>query len=227
MKTLSRLLLSLLGSGLLFSVTLDALAARNYLVELVVFTIQHPDNNESWTSIPPPLSAKKMSRAIMPGNDELLISDNLKELEESNFSYYLRRISANPQRKVLLSTRWVQTVLGPADTPIVRITDARNTDKSPKLNNAPAGMLNNQVKQELPQLDGFINFYLNGHYTLEADIRFNPPYRPSILDEQPDVGPLSYRIHEKRRIKSGELNYYDHPLFGMVLRVTPVKTLPE
>ena len=87
MKTLSRLLLSLLGSGLLFSVTLDALAARNYLVELVVFTIQHPDNNESWTSIPPPLSAKKMSRAIMPGNDELLISDNLKELEESNFSY--------------------------------------------------------------------------------------------------------------------------------------------
>ena len=88
-------------------------------------------------------------------------------------------------------------------------------------------MQNHLTASEPAQLDGFVNFYLNSQYTLEADIRYTPPYRPSILDEEPDIGPVNYRINEKRRIKSGELNYYDHPAFGMVLLVTPVEILPE
>ncbi|MGB5607096.1 MAG: CsiV family protein [Gammaproteobacteria bacterium] len=30
-----------------------------------------------------------------------------------------------------------------------------------------------------------------------------------------------YELREKRRIKSGELNYFDHPRFGLIARVTP------
>jgi len=82
---------------------------------------------------------------------------------------------------------------------------------------------NDQVEQSQPVLDGFINFYLSGAYTIEADIRYKPTYRPSILDENPLAEPVTYRIYEKRKIKSGELNYYDHPKIGMVLRVTPVE----
>lgn len=227
MKILIRILYSLLGAGLLLSMSPSALAARSYLIELVVFTNQGTATTESWTSVNPPLSAKKMSRATRPGQGVLKMKDIPEEVEESKFSYYVKRIRSNPKRKVILSTHWVQAVLGPASTAIARITDARITDISSNVNNTPGNTQKSQIIPQLPQLDGFINFYLNSQYILEADLRYTPPYRPSILDENPDIGPVSYRIHEKRRIKSGELNYYDHPAFGMVLLVTPVEVAEE
>jgi len=223
MITLTRLLLSLL---LFLSLSTPALAARSYLIEVVVFTTQDAGDTEEWTAVYPPLNTRKMSRAIIPGQGELKLKDELKEIKESTFSSYVGRISKNPRRKVILSTHWVQPVLSPANTAIAHITDVKTRvgnqyTTETKMNNGYPG---NQITPELPLLDGFINFYLDGTYTLEADIRYTPPYRPSILDEEPDVGPVSYRIHEKRRMKSGELNYYDHPAFGMVLLVTPVET---
>ena len=151
-----------------------------------------------------------------------------REIRESTFSSYVTRISRNPQRRVVLSRHWVQPVLSPANTTIAHITDAKtitenmNTTEA-KNNNSYTDSL---VKPGTPLIDGFINFYIDAQYTLEADIRYTPAYRPSILDEEPDIGPVSYRIHEKRRMKSGELNYYDHPKFGMVLLVTPVVIPP-
>lgn len=227
MKTPARLLLGLLFTGHILFFTPPALAARAYLIELAVFTNQNNSGNESWVNVQQPLSEKKMSRAIQPGQGVLEIKEKVKEIEESKFSYYVKRISNNPQRKLLLSTHWIQVVSGPASTTIARITDARNTDDRFSENKALLNNQSNQIRQELPQLDGFVNFYLNSQYILEADIRYTPPYRPSILDEEPDLGPVSYRIHENRRIKSGELNYYDHPAFGMVLLVTPVEISPE
>ena len=41
-------------------------------------------------------------------------------------------------------------------------------------------------------------------------------------DETPDV----FRMHESRRMRSGELHYFDHPLFGMLALITPYQ-LPE
>ena len=227
MKIPTRLLLSLLATGHILLFTTPALAARTYLVELAVFTNQDSSGNESWANVQQPLSEKKMSRATQPGQGTLKITEKVKEIEESRFPYYVKRISNNSQRKLLLSTRWVQVVSGPAMTTIARITDARNTETKTTVNKAILNDQSTRIIPELPQLDGFINFYLNSQYTLEADIRYTPPYRPSILDEEPDLGSVSYRIHEKRRIKSGELNYYDHPGFGMVLLVTPVKTTVE
>jgi hypothetical protein len=227
MITLTRFFLSLLTSGLFLSLSTPAIAARSYLIELVVFTNQSTADTESWSSVQPPLNARKMSRASRPGVGELEMKEQRKEVEDSKFPYYIKQISNNPKRKVLLSKRWVQPVLGPASTSIARITDARISDDFAKSNTTVKNGLNNQIAPELPQLDGFINFYLNNQYTLEADIRYTPPYRPSILDEKSDMGPVSYRIHEKRRIKSGELNYYDHPAFGIVLLVTPVETPQE
>lgn len=34
-------------------------------------------------------------------------------------------------------------------------------------------------------------------------------------------------LNESRRMRSGELHYLDHPLFGMIVKVTPVKLEPE
>ena len=218
MRTIRQLFFSLCITGLLLSLATPAFAARSYLVELAVFTTQNAGNSEKWTSADEPLNARKMSRAVFPGEGKLKLEQVPAELKESVFSSYVNRIRNNPRRKVILSTRWVQPVSSPASTIITRISEQRDTAYS---------ATENQAAYIKPLINGFINFYLDARYTLEADIRYTPPYRPSILDEEPDRGPVSYRIYEKRRMKSGELNYYDHPKFGMVLLVTPVETPAE
>jgi len=218
MRTIKRILLSLLITGFFFAATTPAYAARSYLIELVIFSTEGGANAEKWTSVDPPLNSRKMARAVYLGTGELELTMEIKELKESTFSSYVNRIRKNPGRKVILTTRWIQPVSGPARTTIARISERRSRPDIP----LDMKKDNRQTMDEKPLINGFINFYLDGQYTLEADIRYTPPYRPSILDEQPDIGPVSYRIYEKRRMKSGELNYYDHPKFGMVLLVTPV-----
>lgn len=224
MKNHKHLLLRLFISGLLISLPAPALAARSYLIELVVFSTQDRDDDEKWTTDYPVLNERKMSRAILPDN----IMDEYKkipaEIVESTFPSFVDRIENNPDRSIILTTHWVQTVLDPANTVIAHITNKRELEQDLKIANTyiMPGINDAQPATSQPVLDGFINFYLTRQYTIEADIRYTPAYRPSILDEDPATGPLSYRIYEKRRMKSGELNYYDHPKIGMVLLVTPV-----
>lgn len=218
MRTIRQLFFSLCITGLLLSLATPAFAARSYLVELAVFTTQNAGNAEKWTSADEPLNSRKMSRAFFPGQGNLKLEQQPAELKESVFSSYVNRIRKNPRRKVILSTHWVQPVSSPASTIIARISEQKDAAYSATENNSAF---------ITPLINGFINFYLDAQYTLEADIRYTPPYRPSILDEVPDSGPVSYRIYEKRRMKSGELNYYDHPKFGMVLLVTPVEAPAE
>jgi hypothetical protein len=37
----------------------------------------------------------------------------------------------------------------------------------------------------------------------------------------------AYRLSERRRIRSGELHYFDHPRFGVIARVTPYQAPDE
>ncbi len=229
MKNHIYILLSLLIAGLSISHSSPAMAARSYLVELVVFSSHDNGGEEKWTTAAPPLNARKLSRATRPAQ----IMDELKEdpveIKESDFSVYVERIRKNSGRTILLSTHWVQTVLSPANTVIARITNRVDlpNDMKTASTGIKASLNDDQYSNSRPILDGFINFYLAGTYTIEADIRYTPAYRPSILDEDPITSPTTYRIYEKRKMKSGELNYYDHPKIGMVLRVTPVEIATE
>ena len=223
MRITTRIISNLLIAGLF--IALPAQAARSYLIELVVFSMQDRGGDENWTTSSPALNKRRMSRARLPARIMDDIKNEPAEIAESDFSSYVNRIRKNPARDIILSTRWVQTVLNPANTVIARITNRKDitNDVQTGSTGIKPGFNDNQRPLSQPVLDGFINFYLAGTYTLEADIRYTPAYRPSILDEEPSAVPVSYRIYEKRRMKSGELNYYDHPKIGMVLRVTPVE----
>jgi hypothetical protein len=214
------------------------MAARTYLVELVVFSHSGSPGTETWPNVHAALDPGMMSRATRPGEitpGATATPDEVAEIKQSTFKNYIKRIKRDGKRQVILETRWIQPVLDPATTQVARITDLPG---DPGISNgaqaaggrnglSTTGTATNDLPQ--PVIDGFVRFYLDTQYTLEADIRYSPPYRPSILDEQPLTGPASFRINEKRKMKSGELNYYDHPKFGMVLLVTPVTSisLPE
>lgn len=61
---------------------------------------------------------------------------------------------------------------------------------------------------------------------LALDLRYSPqgaaPAGPlfSIFGREAESAPL-YRLAQSRRVRSGELNYFDHPRFGAIVMLTP------
>lgn len=70
-------------------------------------------------------------------------------------------------------------------------------------------------------VSGTVTLLKERYLHLDVDLRMTTgaavtaPYADS-----PGSAPV-YRLSERRRIRSGELHYFDHPRFGMIARVTP------
>jgi hypothetical protein len=93
-----------------------------------------------------------------------------------------------------------------------------------------------------PGMDGSLTLYLKNNLHLVADVtktqqvaaietayRFQRPAqanrRPGAGDGDDTYGPVGYadtilyRIHEDRIFRHGELRYFDHPRFGLLVRI--------
>ena len=85
MRIYTRLMLSLLIAVPFISLSTPAQAARNYLIELVVFSMPDRGVDEKWTAANPPLNKRKLARAKLPA----LIMEEYKEepveIKESDF----------------------------------------------------------------------------------------------------------------------------------------------
>lgn len=84
----------------------------------------------------------------------------------------------------------------------------------------------------LSRLDGTLTLYLGRYLHLEADLLYRnqtEPMEPNTFfvsldaEEQPQT---LFRMHQTRRMRSDELHYFDHPMFGMLAQFTPYE-LPE
>jgi len=251
--------LSGLAIALLLCLPPSAFAAKRYQVDLLVFT-QPPlaAGQEQWNRELPPLDAELMARAVAPGDPqpppprsalpatiplpgpegEVAPAVTAASPDTSGFSDVIARLARRPDRTLIHSASWEQTVSDPATTPVIRVTDQVVTsDPTPPaarqtLPSARPTPDAEPLTPPLPRLDGYVNFFVSEHYALELDLRLTPPADavesavtggtglPASGDE--GIAPVSYRIHETRHMKSGDLNYYDHPRFGVLLLVTPV-----
>lgn len=239
-------ILPALLAGFIAILPLTAQAARSYRVDLIVFTqpaMPDDPNGEQWEGTPPPLDAELMARAVTPSQlmegtiPEVMTEtgtdkDNDKE-KVVDFTAVLNKLQHDPKRKILLVTSWVQPVDTPRDSPVIRITDlSEEALSAPATDSPPAstGMAltgEPPVSAAPPLLDGYVHFYVSGIYTLELDLRYTPEI-PFLEQEDPENPQYTtYRIHEKRRMKSDELNYYDHPKFGVLLLVNPALSPQE
>lgn len=65
------------------------------------------------------------------------------------------------------------------------------------------------------ELEGTVQFYMSRYLHLDVNLLFR--------DEEAMKGGVVYRIGEQRRVKSQETQYFDHPKFGVLVRVMPVE----
>jgi hypothetical protein len=153
----------------------------------------------------------------LPGlaGDELLERDatakQLRALEKAETVYALlgesffqpalaKLLEQDGHYRVLAHHHWTQTFepdAKAAATKPVRIVSATN----------PA------------ELDGAIRFSLSRYLHLDVNLVYQAPGADK-------TAAATYRISEQRRIKSQEVHYFDHPKFGVLVRVMPLEKLP-
>lgn len=137
---------------------------------------------------------------------------DLKRLEPEQFTMgdiysKLERLDAY---RPILHAGWTQTTVERELTPPVRLRI---------LGNVPL------------RLDGDLTLYLSRYLHLVVDLQLDavslqpvPSYSPenSSLFDKPDLRPttVQYRISEDRIFKSGDLRYFDHPKFGVLVKIT-------
>lgn len=161
-------------------------------------------------SQPPPFGAN----ALPPGQDPLAAEQSefrfrLLRPEELQLTSQFRTLQRNAQAYVpLLHGGWVQPGLP--------------EDESRPFDLAMLGARNPM---------GTIRLYLSRFLHVKVDLNYQdaaaPPAAPALGNELTElpIAPRYYLVAD-RPTRSGELHYFDHPAFGVLIKVTPVRTEP-
>ncbi len=90
----------------------------------------------------------------------------------------------------------------------------------------------NPSERALNTIDGIFKLHLGRYLHVEADLLYRSQTEPQenntffmTLDESEQPQTL-FRMHQKRRMRSGELHYFDHPMFGLLVKIIPYE-LPK
>lgn len=73
------------------------------------------------------------------------------------------------------------------------------------------------------ELDGTARFYSNRALLMDLDLALEGQDPNAGFLDRLSAGdkPVLFRIHETRRMRARETHYFDHPMFGALVRVTP------
>ena len=187
----------ILSVSLFFGLTAPALSADQYDVELLIFS--HAvvySGGEQWRE-----------EAIQPA--PRLTTLGVNEAETGfhplpSTSWQLKgsdgRLRNSSQYNLLWHTRWRQ----PANTAA----------------NATAVNIYSDGAIESGALSGWAEFHVGRYPHLALDLVLQPPAKETF---SPVDSHYNFHLSETRRLKNGEIHYYDHPAFGALAIVRPVK----
>lgn len=68
------------------------------------------------------------------------------------------------------------------------------------------------------ELEGMVRFYMSRHLHLDVNLLFRQTAAGSDTGES-----LVFHLSEQRKLKSQETHYFDHPKFGVLVRVMPLE----
>ncbi len=225
----------LLGLVAIFSASTGQLVQAQtwYQVEVIVFDEPGSDGyrEESWPENP---GRPDLARCI-----ELADSDGLNLLGEDGVPHAFRliepaeltmrgawaRLSRSGQFRPLAHLGWYQPGLGPRAARAVHlIAWGKPTGSGARLGLSPL-------------VDGTLRIYRTRFLHAEIDLLYRPSggtvLRNDSVKAQVDSGATAeadggaegpaFRLATRRKMRSEELHYIDHPLFGLLIKVVPLK----
>lgn len=247
MKTLAAALTSLLllaSGGAALSAPAAAPAAAPipapnwYNVELIVFRLLDPNAaaQETWPTDPG--SPDWNSAVILNPPDSVgtpvpyqLLSPVGEQLDDD-----WTRLKRSRDYEPLVHVTWTQPALDRATAPAVRVGLPASAAPAPSTHPLPAGAT---PPPQATLAFGTAKLSTTGpylHFDLDLVLQGNPVKAPAAVTSGistalpagatavPAAPVYQYfRLQQDRRVDGGKLAYFDHPLFGAILLVTPVK----
>lgn len=74
------------------------------------------------------------------------------------------------------------------------------------------------------RLDGTLRFYLSRYLLVDLNLALQEAPSAGLFGISGQATPVVYHLNEYRRVRLLETHYFDHPKFGALVRVSPVKT---
>lgn len=106
-----------------------------------------------------------------------------------------------------------------------------NTAGSDQMQDGPVPPPQPSIFDELPgktQLYGTLTLFRGRYLHIDADLRYRlRRYQASWTERERAVAPPVYVLDQRRRMRSDELHYLDHPAIGVLVKVTPVEESAE
>lgn len=226
------------------SLTGNALAASQwYQIELFVFAQENPKTTERWdTSVTPSFAQDAVTldsqHPTLPSNasdaNMTALDSGAWTLEEVTLDHpaarMANRMRNNRQYRIMYEARWIQPVFSTVNALPVSIAGGESLPapviEKPRQNSfgdkpgdaqqvehLPEDDVANAM-QFMPELQGTVLFSLQQYVHLSTNLW---------LASEAEGQRFFAHMNESRRLKNGELHYLDHPLFGVVVRVTRLK----
>lgn len=244
-RSLRYLLLSLIA---LTTGLAQAEETRWYDVEVILFA-QTSDSYRSSESWPVDYATPDTSRARTlrgyAGRSGKPVAFTMLGSSALRMNREAARVEKASDLELLAHFGWRQPGLESNRSIAVRIGDY--LPGAEKLGNYPASELPPGVASK-PRLEGTLRLVLSRYLHIQTDLLYREPNENAsavsvaapanglskadatdlvaMANDSASADPSSYhvyRMEESRRMRSTELHYLDHPVFGMIIRVTPYK----
>lgn len=232
---------NILALAVFLLLSLSAIAAdeevRYYDVELILFENLEMSSRQSelWpTSVertePEPETVVEINSPY-PGQipKEYDPAMTFKSLPKDKYrlAEAIKKLEDSPSRRVLLHTAWRQPGMDWDNALNVHLKKS-----IPAVSADAAGSETPAVPQasrpgQAGELEGYIKVILSRYLHVDTDIIFQTRPKTDRFDFYIDEGeePTVYRLNQlRRRIRSTELHYLDHPVVGMLIAMYPVET---
>lgn len=232
--------------GLCFAFLLPAAACAAdqsdwYQVEVLVFAQTHPDTSEHWdtTLLPhydnqaihlsgsaaelPAAASTSAQQAAAKGAWQLAAQDNSQPV-----AAMAAKMNASGNYRTLFYGRWQQPIPANQTTLPIYLQGGNAISASaplaapqPMTSDVPDASDNTAATEStsvsLPELQGTLTLSRAHYLHLDTNLWFAASAGGQ---------PFFTHIDAPRRLKSGELHYLDNPLFGLLIRLTPVTSAP-
>lgn len=186
----------------LATVANSALAAGWYKVEVLVFARTQPVSEEIWnTALQPRYASQSVTIGSPSQSDYANASDVARGAwqplseEETSLQYMMERMASTGDYRELYHAGWRQTIGNKSDTTPVYLRGGRTitTDDG-----------------EVPELEGTLQF---------SESRFVHVSPRLWLNTESNGERFYVDISEGRRLTGSDVYYFDHPMFGMLVRI--------
>ena len=209
----------------------DANVPQRYQVELILFENLSPTDVqiEQWPTYPP---LPNWNNTIELRPYDTTVPDlpfQLLPREALQLDKQAEHLRNHSRYHVMLHVAWTQTIPASRTPRKIHIFANSNTERrnfynssADSVHNLPAYNSNDSW-----QLDGTLSISRQKYFNVQTNMQFNLPLRRLTPTQRNQFtghsNSVPLHLLQTHRLRSNELHYFDHPAFGVIVKITPIK----